>query len=122
MNEARGIPFNPQRVGDVSTEAALTYIDSACRMVGWDRAQGLASLKAIFRSGTVPEPALDGRYPGRLLALDIALGLTPLAGAIAARYMPWLGKTFAAATSSGDNIFAGRSRPLARLLWPLYQA
>lgn len=117
----RGIPFDTRQIGDVSAEAALTYIESARRMVSWDRARGLAALRALFRAGLLPEPPLDGRYEGRLLALDIAPGLTRVAEAVTGRYLPWQGKRFLAATATGDNVFDARSRPLARLMWPTYR-
>jgi hypothetical protein len=69
----------------------------------------------------VPDPSLNGRYIGNLVALDIAPGLTALFQPLAGRWMPWLGKTFDAAMQQGDNLFSNDSRLLARLFNPFYQ-
>jgi hypothetical protein len=111
--------FDARHVGDVSTEAAETYIRAALRRMGNDRAAGMASLDDVFRAGRTPR-ALDGRYRGELLAVDVAPGLTQYVDFIQNRFQPWLGKTFVAAESRGDNILANSSRPWFRLLMPFY--
>jgi hypothetical protein len=93
----------------------------ARRLLSRDRQAGLAALNELFRSGVVPTPALDGSYQGELVALDIAPGLTQIAGALAHLWLPWLGKRFAAGSDQGDNIFAKESYLLGRLMWPLYR-
>jgi hypothetical protein len=86
-----------------------------------DRAKGLASLNSLFRSGTPPEPALDGPYQGELIALDIAPALTQFFQWLTNRWRPWRGKTFRASQQRGENIFSKDSYPLARLFNPLYR-
>jgi hypothetical protein len=86
-----------------------------------NRAEGLSSLNQMFRTGTPPEPPLDGPYPGELVALDIAPGLTQLAHTIANAWMPWKGKTFDPDRQHGDNIFTRDSKWIARLFNPLYR-
>jgi hypothetical protein len=81
----------------------------------------MAALNQLFRSGAPPETPLDGRYEGELLALDIAPGLTQFVEAITAGWMPWKGKTFAAAGHHGDNIFTRDSKWAARLFNPFYK-
>jgi hypothetical protein len=85
------------------------------------RARILAELNAIFRSGEAPSPALNGVYAGDLIAVDIAPGLTQLGEWFLGRGIPWKGKVFDAASSTGINLFARGSLFLARLLWPLYR-
>ncbi|MBI3915052.1 MAG: hypothetical protein HY327_12815 [Chloroflexi bacterium] len=85
------------------------------------RSESFAALNAIFRAGKTPRPALDGRYRGELIALDVAPGLSEFTEFISARWMPWQGKTFDAAHSSGDNIFTRDSLALAHIYWPLYR-
>lgn len=85
------------------------------------RAQGLEALNKLFRNGTPPEPLLDGRYQGELIALDLAPGLIQLFQSITASWMPWLGKRFDASDERGDNIFAQDSYLLARLFNPFYR-
>jgi hypothetical protein len=85
------------------------------------RAQGLAELNQLFRSGKVPDPAPNGRYAGKLNALDIAPGLTQFFQWLTEAWMPWLGKTFNADQQVGDNIFAKDSYPLARFFNPFYR-
>lgn len=84
------------------------------------RAHALAALNELFRSGAPPDPPLDGRYGGQLIALDVAPGLTALAQAIAGAWMPWKGKTFDSAGGRGDNVFSRDSVALAHLYWPRY--
>ncbi|HKY55331.1 MAG TPA: hypothetical protein VJM08_13530 [Anaerolineales bacterium] len=85
------------------------------------RAQGLEALNKLFRSGTPPEPLLDGRYRGELIALDLAPGLTQFFQWLTNAWMPWLGKTFDASRQRGDNIFTQDSYLLARLFNPFYR-
>lgn len=84
-------------------------------------AQGWAALNNLFRSGALPSPLPSGRYVGKFIAMEIAPGLTQAAELLANLWMPWLGKTFHPANQRGDNILAGASYPLARLLAPLYK-
>lgn len=86
-----------------------------------NRTQGLEALNKLFRIGLPPEPPLDGRYRGELIALDLAPGLTQLLQSITAAWMPWLGKTFNAFQQRGDNIFTRDSYLLARLFNPFYR-
>jgi len=96
-------------------------IPAARRLLKENRGQALAALNDVFRLGWPPQPALDGRYRGELVALDIAPGLTQLSEIITAAWLPWQGKRFDAAQSCGDNIFTRDSLLLARLYWPLYR-
>lgn len=94
---------------------------TAQALVQANRTQGLAALNDLFRAGTVPDPHLNGRYAGELIALDIAPGLTQFFQWLAEQWMPWRGKTFDPARQSGDNIFTKDSYLLARLFNPLYR-
>ena len=104
-----------------SVQPALTELQSAQTLFKRDRAQGLAALNSLFRTGTVPEPSLTGRCGGKLIALDLAPGLTQLFQSLTNAWMPWLGKTFNAVNQSGDNIFTQDSYPLARFFNPFYR-
>jgi len=113
-------PIDASHVSDVSLEAAETYVRAAQRRLAEDRAAGLAALNDIFRSGDAPDPPLDGRYRGEIIAVDVVPGLNRLLEALAHRSDPWRGKVFYAAADRGENIVAtGATRP-ARLLWPFY--
>jgi hypothetical protein len=85
-------------------------------------AEGPQRLNMLFNTGLAPDAPLDGVYRGAMLALDLAPGLTQLATAIAARWMPWLGKRFDARRACGTNLFARSSLPLAALFNPTYRA
>lgn len=99
---------------------AWTDVQSAQRLATKDRTQGWAALNLLFRKGAVPDLALDGRYVGKLLAIDIAPGLTQFFQSLLSSWMPWLGKSFDAAENSGENIFTENSYPLARIFNPFY--
>jgi hypothetical protein len=111
--------FDARHAGDVSVEAAETYIRAAMRRMESDRAAGMASLDDIFRSGRPPH-ALDGRYRGELLAVDIAPGVTQYVGFIQRRFHPWLGKSFDNRGARGINVFGNTARPWFRFLMPPY--
>lgn len=83
------------------------------------RTQGFAALNQLFRSGSVPAPA--GRYAGKLIAIEIAPGLTQFFQTLFSIWMPWLGKTFDPAQGSGENILTKASYPLARYFNPFYR-
>jgi hypothetical protein len=116
MNE-----FVLQEKVDIQTQSSIHELESAQRLVKQDHKRGLAAMNDLFRSGTLPENPLDGRYHGKLAALDIGPGFTQLFDWITASWMPWLGKTFDASKQSGDNIFTRDSYPLARFFNPLYR-
>lgn len=86
-----------------------------------NRAQGLAALNDLFRTGHPPEPLLDGPHEGELVAVDIAPGITQAVEFLTSLWMPWKGKYFLRADFRGDNIFAKKWRLLLRLLFPLYK-
>lgn len=106
---------------NVNTRSSPGELEAAERLARRDRRRGLAALNDLFRSGALPESPLDGRYRGKLAALDIAPGFTQLFDWITASWMPWLGKTFDAATQTGENLFTRDSYPLARFFNLLYQ-
>lgn len=101
-----------------SVEAKIEAVQAGLKQ---DRRPGLAMLNDLFRAGTPPDPPLDGRYTGRLVALDIAPGLTQLVEMVVSAWLPWQGKTFNAAGASGHNIFTRDSLALAHLYWPFYR-
>jgi hypothetical protein len=86
-----------------------------------DRRRAMESLNEIFRAGQPPDPPLNGKTSGALLALDLTPGLTPIFAALANAWMPWQGKTFDAQGESGINIFSKDSFFLAHVFWPFYR-
>jgi hypothetical protein len=118
MNEFTSVK---EKADAYRTQTVLNELQAAQELVQRDRTQGLAALNELFRSGRVPEPLPNGRYAGKLVAIDIAPGLTKLFQALLSAWMPWKGKTFQPAQQSGDNIFTKDSHLLARLFNPFYQ-
>lgn len=102
-------------------QSVLDDLKAAQGLLEHHRAKGLTALNELFRNGTPPESPLDGRYAGKLVALDIAPGFTALFQSITEARMPWLGKTFNGARQTGDNIFRRDSYPLARFFNPFYK-
>ena len=101
-----------------STESNLGFVQALLKQ---DRTRGLQELDNLFRSGSPPQRALDGRYRGELIALEIAPGLTQFFQWLTNLWMPWLGKTFQATEELGDNIFTRDSYLLARVFNPFYR-
>lgn len=104
-----------------SAQTARHKLQAAHELVKRHRSQGLAELNTLFRNGTLPDPALDGRYQGAFLALDLGPGFTRLFEGLADLWMPWLGKTLDASQQSGDNILSKDSYLLARFFNPRYK-
>jgi hypothetical protein len=126
MNLLTQATFQPNLNGQISLgrallKAATAKIETAQTLLKQDRRNGLAQLNDLFRAGTPPDPPLDGRYTGGLVALDVAPGLTQLIEAIVSAWLPWQGKTFNAVQAWGDNIFTRDSLALAHIYWPLYR-
>lgn len=113
--------FDTHNAGDISLEAARTYVNAAQKRCEADRAAGIAALEDIFCSGGPPAPALNGRYWGELVTITLARGLTRPVESLVARYRPWQGKVFDAAGQRGENVIHPGAIPPARLLWPFYR-
>lgn len=96
-------------------------LDYARRQIVRDRASAIARLNDLFRSGVVPNPRLSGRYRGALITPSLNPLLDNLGRALTGWWLPWKGKTFDPATSSGDNIFTNDGLWLSRLIWPSYR-
>ncbi len=120
MNELTFVEDKVETAASVPPQE-LIELRAAHRLAKHDHARGMAALNGLFRTGIVPEPSLQGRYVGELLALDIAPGLTQLFQSLTDAWMPWLGKKFDAAHQSGENIFTRDLYWLARLFNPLYR-
>jgi hypothetical protein len=120
VEQIRSTPEAIQSAG-LSARSAQAEIQAARRLLKSRRGEALAALNDVFRRGTPPEQALDGRYRGELLALDLAPGLTQFSQFLAALWMPWRGKTFNAANQTGDNVFTRDSLALGHVWWPLYR-
>jgi hypothetical protein len=110
-----------RKIENPMIQKAVPDLQSARDLLKRDRKQGLSALNSLFHAGTLPEPLLDGRFEGELVALDIAPGLRDLAQIITSVWMPWLGKSFDASRQQGSNLFSNDSRLLARLFNPLYR-
>jgi hypothetical protein len=105
----------------ITTENVAERIHTAQALIKTDRTNALTTLNEIFREGTPPSPLLNGRYAGKLIALNVAPGLTQFAEGLTTAWMPWKGKTFDAGRSTGDNVFHRSSYLLAHVLWPFYR-
>ncbi len=104
-----------------SLHRAAHNLQSVQDLLKVSQVEGVAALNLLFRGGTVPDPAPNGRYAGELIALDLAPGLTPVFRWLADAWMPWRGKTFDRSLKRGENIFTKDSHTLARLFNPLYR-
>jgi hypothetical protein len=121
-NELGDSAMNNVSSASVQSQDTVTQrVRAAQNLLKHDRRRALDLLNALFREGMPPDPALDGRCAGQLVAVDIAPVLTPLTEALLSRWLPWKGKFFQAAQDQGDNIFVRSSKPLGRVLWPMYR-
>jgi hypothetical protein len=88
-----------------------------------DRHRALDILERLFRLGGVPNPAPDGRYEGELISVSTGLLSDPFFEWLTRVYLPWQGKTFNAATATGDNVFVDNawSKATSKFGWPAYR-
>ncbi len=103
------------------SEAAMREVRFAKARLDHDRHNALDILGRLFRLGTPPRP--DGRYEGELVGLSTGLLSDPFFEWLTRLYLPWLGKSFDAATATGDNVFVDNawSRATEKLGWPAYR-
>ena len=85
-----------------------------------DRRAALQELESCFAAGSAPE-GLDGPLDGRLLTTTLGFGLDVLVEAATRAWLPWVGKSFEAASERGRNRFVPGARPFVRLIWPGYR-
>jgi len=102
-------------------DAAQRQVHGAAERLKLDRTAALEVLAALFRFGAVPAP--DGRYDGELVAMSTGLLSDPFFEWLTRIYLPWLGKTFDAASGTGDNVFTDNALAKATgvLGWPEYR-
>lgn len=116
MNRSMPVKDNINRF-----QVAPADLRNAKELAQQQPAKAWVGLNDLFRNSRAPEPFLNGRYAGELIAIDIVPGLTQFFRWLLRMWMPWLGKTFDASASSGNNIFTKDSYPLARFFNPLYR-
>lgn len=100
--------------------AIARQVSLAGRRLGRDREGSLAALNAIFNMGTAPKQPLDGRYRGELVTTTLRPAIDAFSSFLARLWLPWLGKRFNAASSTGDNVFTPSAPRVGRLIWPTY--
>lgn len=115
-----------QELAAEDPELARTHVWRQIRLAGAraraHRAEAHETLNRLFRLGAPPEPALDGPQRGILVTPITAPAGDSALRAIAGAWMPWLGKRFDAAASTGDNLLAASARIPMRAIWPSYRA
>jgi hypothetical protein len=101
-------------------DAAWAWIVEAGQRFRDDRAGAGAELAALFAAGTPPR-GIDGPTDGVLVTLTVHPAVDRVTSAIAALWLPWMGKRFDAAAQRGDNRLKRSAGGPARLLWPRYR-
>lgn len=100
----------------IARQAAL-----AARRLGSHRHASIATLNAIFDLGAAPHPPMSGDYRGDLLTYTLLSPLDACGRFLARFWLPWKGKHFDPATSTGCNYFTPGGHLASRLTWPLYK-
>jgi hypothetical protein len=75
----------------------------------------------VFRAGSVPDPAPDGFLRGTLEMTTTTGALDAFGRSVTRLWMPWLGKRFDAATSTGVNRMRSSARGPMRVVWPSHR-
>jgi hypothetical protein len=102
-------------------EASTRWVRFARLRLPNDRRTAIETLERMFRLGRVPE--MNGRYAGELVAMSTGRFLDGPVEMATHFYLPWLGKRFDAAESTGDNVLTNSllARGLGALGWPEYR-
>jgi hypothetical protein len=106
---------------EVARREAWRQIRLAGARAGRRPDEAHATLDRIFRLGLPPDPPLDGATRGILVTPMVSRAVDLGLRALAAAWLPWTGKRFDAATSTGENLLAAGARGPARLVWPSYR-
>ena len=85
-----------------------------------NRAEVLARLDEIYRSGTAPDPLPEGFHPGKLLAMSVQPQFDSVIRRVASLWMPWKGKVFDPDTMTGVNRFQPNVRIPMKVVFPKY--
>jgi hypothetical protein len=84
------------------------------------RRNAIEELDKMFRDGSAPDPHPEGFLRGRVIATTTWGSLDGLGRFIAARWMPWQGKSFDPDSMTGLNRFTPDVRAPLRVVWPSY--
>jgi hypothetical protein len=119
-----GLPLSERAVllrKRASADAAISrQALLAGRRMGSAREESLEILNGIFKLGSAPQTALDGRYRGQLVTTTFYGPLDSYTRFLARLWMPWKGKRFNAESASGDNFLTTSTLVLGRLFWPTF--
>ena len=95
------------------------FAEAGGRLGGVGGDEALAELAGLFAAGR-PSEGIDGDTEGRLVGFTAQPAFDRAMAAVTGRWLPWVGKTFDAASGEGENLLLGSARLPARLVWPLY--
>ena len=102
-------------------EWAWAWFHELGARVASQRGAALSELNELFRRGTPPGDDLDGATEGILVTTTVSPAAERGSRAFAGAWMPWLGKRFSRAESSGHNRLLPAVRLPSKLLWPRYE-
>jgi hypothetical protein len=105
---------------ELAKERVWAQIRLAGQRAGRRPEEARDSLNRIFRLGTPPDPAIDGETEGILVTPVMPGGIEQGFRGLTNAWMPWAGKRFDSAESTGDNILTPSARIPAKVQWPTY--
>jgi hypothetical protein len=104
----------------MSGRSRLSEIESRVRPAA-NRVRTLSELDTLFRGGEVPDPLPDGFQRRTFVCTSIWGPLDAAFKRIGDLWMPWLGKSFDASTSTGINVLSASAQAPMRALWPSHR-
>lgn len=102
-----------------AADSTWAWIDELSKRAGSDATQADSDLNELFRLGTAPTD-LHGPTEGMLVMTTTNPKFDAVVRTITALWMPWQGKRFDNAASTGDNRLTKSTGLVGKLLWPLY--
>ena len=99
---------------------AWAWFVEAGRRIQTDRRAALSELGDVFRTGQ-PSRAIEGETRGTLVGFTVTPGLDRTLAMLSTGWLPWAGKRFNSASSTGDNLLLRSARVPSKLFWPRYR-
>ena len=103
-----------------ASEETWAWFVEAGRRIQTDRREALAELGELFREG-LPSRGIDGETRGTLVGFTVTPGVDRTLAMLSTGWLPWAGKRFDSAASSGDNMLLRSARVPSKAIWPRYR-
>ncbi len=99
---------------------AWAWFVEAGKRIQTSRRAALEELGELFRTGR-PSREIDGETRGTLVGFTVTPALDRTLAMLSTGWLPWAGKRFNSASSTGDNLLLRSARVPSKVMWPTYR-